>query len=79
MTLPSVGDTGLQWQPFAPATLAVGPAAASVLFSVLVDGDGTSFEVHVDDLYLFSTGLFVDGFESGDTSAWSSRVAQPSQ
>ena len=32
------------------------------------------FTVRADDVYVFPIGIFFDGFESGDTSAWSATV-----
>jgi hypothetical protein len=48
------------------------PAGASALcgFTLWTPG-GLPFDVFVDDLVAREALLFTDGFESGDTSAWS--------
>jgi hypothetical protein len=67
-----IADTGATWveisdQVFSP------PAAVSVLCAVdLLTGSGADFEARLDRMRLTDdTVLFEDGFEGGDTSAWS--------
>jgi hypothetical protein len=40
-------------------------------------GNGWNWWVQVDDVSLSCTGIFADGFESGDTTAWSSAIGLP--
>jgi len=49
---------------------------ASVLFTISnhKGSTGGSLVIHFDDAFVFLGGLFSDGFESGDTSAWSATV-----
>jgi hypothetical protein len=57
-------------------TLPAAPeGTASVLFTISNDKDslGGSLVIHFDDAFLL-LGMFADGFESGDTSAWSATV-----
>ncbi len=64
-----LSDTGGVWQEFEHA-VATPAAAASALcgFDVARSGDFTLF---IDDAVLAGP-IFTDGFESGDTSSWSS-------
>ncbi len=70
------GDTAGLWESFelAPLNLPAGALSSRVFF--IVDGTGsTTYEAFLDNLvYGSETDLeiFADGFESGDTSAWSS-------
>jgi hypothetical protein len=68
-------DHGTSWAPFNPGLpdvpvecLAVGPVQGDHLFAGTRGGNGGGAGVFVISL----TGIFEDGFESGDTSAWSS-------
>lgn len=57
------------------APLSVPGGTRSVLCEVTIEADGLSdpnFEAHLDALFLAERAFFADGFESGDTSAWSS-------
>ena len=70
---PVAGDTG-GFRTYLRLTRSSPPAAAlSVLVSLEVEGGtAATFTVRFDDLFYGSTpSLFSDGFESGDTSAWS--------
>ena len=70
-----LADTGGAWAQLAGAFTA--PAgASSVLCSVdFVTACGATFEARVDQVrLLIAAGIFSDGFESGDTSAWSTVV-----
>ena len=61
---------GALWQAL-PATGASTEGALSVLVSFVVDpASAVGFDTYFDDLFLY-LHLFVDGFESGDTSRWS--------
>jgi hypothetical protein len=55
---------------------AVPDGASSVRFVISSHkaSTGGSLVIHFDDAFLFLGGLFSDGFESGDTSAWSATV-----
>jgi hypothetical protein len=70
-----LGDSGSSWQPIA-LTVPEQPGRMSVLctFTVRVPG-GDDFTLRLDKLF-FGAGtlIFKDGFESGNTSAWSLEV-----
>ena len=57
-----------------------GVAAARIRFRLETDGSVTRDGWHLDDIVIRAVGLevfpdiFADGFESGDTSAWSTTV-----
>ena len=73
---PVAGDTGGFGSYLGLARSSSPAAALSVLVSVQVEGEAaTVFTVRLDDLFYGNTpSLFSDGFESSDTSAWSSTV-----
>lgn len=65
-------DTGGDWVPLAGA-LSIPDMAASALCAFQFDSaTGEVFDARLDDTVLDTSGIFTDGFESGDTSAWSS-------
>jgi hypothetical protein len=50
-----------------------GALSALVIYGILV-GAAEAFTLHLDDTFVFDDeALFLDEFESGDTSAWSIR------
>jgi len=70
----TVGDTGGDWirlrylTPSPPGTVSGLCGFAASL------GIGADLDANVDDLFLGEATIFEDGFESGDTSAWSVTV-----
>ena len=74
-----VEDSGETWEAFA-LPFATSPQARSVLCSFdLAAVEGAGFTIHVDAAGLTcDAGLFSDGFESGDTGAWSSARSRAS-
>jgi len=66
------GDTGGAWVPFAEVIVPpVGAVSANCSFRI-TNPTGADFDAWFDQLYLDNgSHLFSDGFESGDTSAWS--------
>jgi hypothetical protein len=65
-----VGD----WEQFSGMVVApFGAVSAKVIF-VLDAGASPDFTANLDDLQFYQE-LFRDGFESGDTSAWSVTVS----
>ena len=72
-------DDGGVWNMLSGEVVAAA-GAVSALCDFAVDPVGTdpNFDVYLDGLSLFSESLpaviFIDGFESGDTSAWSATV-----
>jgi len=66
------GDTGGSWLPFdGVLTSPVGAASARCSFRIS-NPTGADFTAWLDQLYLDDgNNIFSDGFESGDTSAWS--------
>ncbi|MEM8962538.1 MAG: hypothetical protein AAGD38_13725, partial [Acidobacteriota bacterium] len=67
-------DTDGLWQPLAGRVdTPSGTLSALCSFDVLAP-NGDDFDVFLDDLFLGQGIIFSDGFESGDTSAWSSTV-----
>lgn len=74
-TAPLAGDTGGLWRRLSEGALEVPAEAGSLLLSLVVRAEGaSSFEVRFDDVFL-ELAIFVDGFESGNTSRWT--AAQP--
>ena len=67
--------TGGQWQSV-HRKLDVTPAGTESMICGfgLTTYSGGNFELHLDALELLGTALLADGFESGDTSAWSTTV-----
>jgi len=66
------GDTGGVWLPFdGMVTSPTGAASAQCSFRIS-NPTGADFTAWFDQLYLDNgSHIFSDGFESGDTSAWS--------
>ncbi len=66
------GDTGGAWAPFAGVVAPpVGAVSAYCSFRIS-NPAGADFDAFLDQLYLDDgSHIFSDGFESGDTSAWS--------
>jgi len=66
------GDTGGAWVPFAGVVVPpVGAVSAGCSFRIS-NPTGADFDAWFDQLYLDDgSHIFSDGFESGDTSAWS--------
>jgi hypothetical protein len=69
----AVGDTGWNWGPrFVYGVRApVGALSARVGF-VVEGGTADTFSLYLDETAFFEDVLFVDGFETGDSSWWSS-------
>ena len=70
-------DSGGAWEVIAGEVVApVGALSALCDFTVQPAGTDPNFDLYLDALSLRTEGLsdiiFIDGFESGDTSAWSS-------
>ncbi len=56
-------------------TTPAGTASAFCGFAAEALGATTDFDLYIDDLYYGQEpGIFADGFESGNVSAWSSSV-----
>ena len=68
------GDNTIVWE---PTGLSLGPGMADTTYSVTVSSiqsaatTSVSYDVTVIDPALPATGIFSDGFESGDWSQWS--------
>ena len=73
-TAPVEGDTACLWRRFA-RPLGTAPAGAtSIRVSFLaVSVPGDAYDVRLDNLMLAPT-IFADGFETSDTSRWSTTV-----
>lgn len=71
------GDTGTAWVSGAPIHIVAPPLALSARIVFRVFGDEIAAESWLDDRYVFNELVFRDGFESGDTIAWSETVAGP--
>lgn len=71
-----LADTGADW--IAIQEQLVSPAgSASMLCSVdLLTAGGAGFEARLDQLRLSDGVIFADGFEGGDTAAWSASVGE---
>ena len=65
-------DAWLQVSGFLQAP--TGSQSARIRLSVRKEEDSGSLAAHFDNVIFVSTLIFADGFESGDTSAWSSTV-----
>jgi hypothetical protein len=71
-----LGDTGAQWVAIHDR-VASPEGTASVLCAVdLLDGAADGFEARLDRFRLDDGVIFVDGFETGDTLAWSASVGE---
>ncbi|MCP4661284.1 MAG: DUF11 domain-containing protein, partial [bacterium] len=73
-----LGDTGAQWLDVS-TTLGTpaGTRSASCAVGSVLHEPGDVVTVFVDNVILIrETGIFADGFESGDTSAWSSTAGR---
>jgi len=68
------GDSAGAWVPLAGLVeTPSGALSALVIYGILV-GAAEAFTLHLDDTFVFDDeALFLDEFESGDTSAWSIR------
>ncbi|MCP4657016.1 MAG: hypothetical protein GY856_16515 [bacterium] len=52
-----------------------GTVSVRVTFAVTA-GPSADFVCNFDNLFFSNAGIFVDGFETGDASAWSSSAPQ---
>ncbi len=69
----AVSDTAGAWTRIESELLSPAGASSALCSFDITTPDGDSFDARVDDLRLLRPGvIFDDGFESGDTSAWSS-------
>jgi hypothetical protein len=64
--------TSAAWVSFVEDELTTTSTTVAVELSVICIRDAGNFDVHFDDAYFGEVPLFFDGFESGNTSAWSS-------
>jgi hypothetical protein len=64
--------TAFQWVPLSKDIYPV-PGTSSARCGISIDTpDGDGFDAFVDVMFLiWDDSVFADGFESGDTSAWS--------
>ena len=70
-----VGDTGDLWQPLDRGFVTAPADTSSAVVWLSVDAASASgFAATIDSAFLIEGVLFTDGFESGDTSAWSGTV-----
>ena len=64
------------WVPFNTMPLQSPPGTGSVRYGLdLFNTSTLPFTVHFDNAFLDLGRIFVDGFETGDTSAWSNTVS----
>lgn len=72
-----VGDTAGEWL-LLQTTVTPPPGALSALCELrLATASGASFDAFVDQARLSQAVIFADGFESGDTAAWTSCLGCP--
>jgi hypothetical protein len=70
-----LSDTGSVWVPISGELVTPAGALSARCAFTFTTGTGADFTAWLDDLYLSNESfIFSDGFESGDTSAWSSTV-----
>ena len=70
-------DTGGTWVPLEGSfTPPLGTSSAFCSFYATVQGTG-DFQLHFDSLFANELPIFMDGFESGDTTLWSESVGGP--
>jgi hypothetical protein len=69
----AVGDTGWNWSPRFVYGVRAPVGALSARVGFVVEGGTTdAFSLYLDETAFFQDVLFVDGFEAGDSSWWSS-------
>jgi len=74
LTNPIVGDTGGAWKRFSAPLGAPPPGATAIRVRFAASSSpGDAFDARLDNLSLVPA-LFMDGFETGDSSAWSATV-----
>ncbi len=70
-----ISDSGGAWLPYLAAPATPGGANSALCSYSIATPSGQDFTAWLDDLFLDDGSLvFIDGFESGDTSAWTSSV-----
>ena len=70
-----VQDTSGLWQPVRHQVVTPIGAVSVRCRSIFETADGSAFDAWIDQLeMIFVTYVFVDGFESGDMSAWTSHT-----
>ncbi len=64
-----------QWLPVSRSCmLPAGSASVMVILAVTGVSGGTSFTADFDNVVISNTAIFADGFESGNTSGWTSQI-----
>ena len=70
-------DTAGAWLRFADSVVVPGNAASARCSFAFEAAGGSSIDGFLDRLFFGIPTLFVDGFETGDTSRWSGTVGEP--
>ncbi len=71
LSQPVAGDTAMLWSDELQGLVTAPGGARSARVAFVADaGSSPDSTSYFDNLFFLSGGIFADGFESGDTSAW---------